>query len=106
MSRYDNYTFSQQSKLDVDNKRRYYDSLIDPVIEKRIDDIYVITSIGERLDLLAWKYYQDPELWWIISAANPELRKDSLYLEPGIQLRIPQDYNEVLMLYKDQNTSR
>ena len=106
MSRYDNYIFNQQPKLDVENKRRYYDSLIDPVIEKSIDDIYVITSIGERLDLLAWKYYQDPELWWIISAANPELRKDSLYLEPGIQVRVPRDYQVVLQLFIDQNSFR
>jgi len=106
MSRYDNYTFSQTPKLDVENKRRYYDSLIDPVIEKSIDDIYVVTSVGERLDLLAWKYYQDPELWWIISAANPELRKDSLYLEPGIQVRVPRDYQVVLQLFIDQNSFR
>jgi phage tail protein X len=106
MSRYDNYTFNQQPKLDVENKRRYYDSLIDPVIEKSIDDIYVITTIGERLDLLAWKYYQDPELWWIISAANPELRKDSLYLEPGLQIRVPRDYQIVLTMFSNQNSSR
>jgi phage tail protein X len=106
MSRYDNYTFTQTPKLDTENKRRYYDSLIDPVIEKNIDDIYVVTSVGERLDLLAWKYYQDPELWWIISAANPELRKDSLYLEPGIQVRVPRDYQVVLQLFIDQNSFR
>ena len=106
MSRYDNYTFTQTPKLDVENKRRYYDSLIDPVFEKSIDDIYVVTSVGERLDLLAWKYYQDPELWWIISAANPELRKDSLYLEPGIQVRVPRDYQVVLQLFIDQNSFR
>jgi phage tail protein X len=106
MSRYDNYTFTQTPKLDVENKRRYYDSLIDPVIEKSVDDIYVVTSVGERLDLLAWKYYQDPELWWIISAANPELRKDSLYLEPGIQVRVPRDYQVVLQLFIDQNSFR
>ena len=106
MSRYDNYTFTQTPKLDVENKRRYYDSLIDPVIEKSVDDIYVVTSVGERLDLLAWKYYQDPELGWIISAANPELRKDSLYLEPGIQVRVPRDYQVVLQLFIDQNSFR
>jgi phage tail protein X len=106
MSRYDNFTFTQTPKLDIENKRRYYDSLIDPVIEKSIDDIYVVTSVGERLDLLAWKYYQDPELWWIISAANPELRKDSLYLEPGIQVRVPRDYQVVLQLFIDQNSFR
>jgi phage tail protein X len=106
MSRYDNYTFSQQSKLDVDNKRRYYDSLLDPRIPNSYDDIYIITTIGDRLDLLAWKYYTNAEFWWMIAAANPELRKDSLYLEPGIQLRIPQDPNTVLNLYQEQNQSR
>ena len=106
MARYNNYSFTQKSKLDVDNKRRYYDSLLDPTIPLSYSDIYVITTIGDRLDLLAWKYYANAEFWWMIAAANPTLRKDSLYLEPGIQLRIPQDYNEVLMLYKDQNTSR
>lgn len=106
MSRYDNYIFIQQAKLDSENKRRYYDSLIDPIIERKDSDIYVICSIGERLDLLAWKYYGDAELWWIISAANPELRKDSLYLEAGTQVRIPKDSQEVMNLYQSQNAAR
>ena len=106
MARYNNYLFSQKSKLDSDNKRRYYDSLLDPTIPLSYDDIYVVTTIGDRLDLIAWKYYSNAELWWIIAAANPELRKDSLYLDPGIQLRVPANYDKVLALYKDQNTSR
>jgi phage tail protein X len=106
MGRYNNYLFTQKSNLDSDNKRRYYDSLLDPTIPLSYDDIYVVTTIGDRLDLLAWKYYANAELWWIISAANPELRKDSLYLDPGIQLRVPANYDTVLALYKDQNTSR
>jgi phage tail protein X len=106
MGRYINYLFTQNSKLDSDNKRRYYDSLLDPTIPLSYDDIYVVTTIGDRIDLLAWKYYANAELWWIIAAANPELRKDSLYLEPGIQLRIPSNYDIVLGLYKDQNKSR
>ena len=106
MARYNNYSFTQKSKLDVDNKRRYYDSLLDPTIPLSYNDIYVVTTIGDRLDLLAWKYYTNTEFWWMIAAANPELRKDSLYLEPGIQLRIPSDFNAVLKLYKEQNQSR
>lgn len=27
---------------------------------------------GDRLDLLAYKYYSDPTRWWLISDANPE----------------------------------
>lgn len=106
MSRYNNYSFTQPAKLDAVNKRRYYDSLLDPVIEKQDDDIYVITSVGERLDLLAWKYYSNVDLWWVIAAANPELRKDSLYLEPGSQIRVPVDYQKVLLMLQDRNTNR
>jgi phage tail protein X len=106
MGRYSNAYYSRGVNLDVDNKRRYYDSLIDPVIPRRADDIYVITTIGDRLDQLAWDYYADATLWFIIAAANADLRKDSLYLEPGTQLRIPADYQSVLALYQAQNTNR
>lgn len=106
MSRYENYLFNQNSSLDVDNKKRYYTTLIDPTIERSTDDVYVVTSIGERLDLLASKYYQDATLWWIIAAANPSLRKDSVYLEPGIQVRVPRDYQDALVKFQDINNSR
>lgn len=106
MGRYDNFAYNLPIKLDADNKRRYYDSLIDFDIPKSIDDIYVVTSIGERLDLLAWKYYRDVTSWWIITAANPDLRKDSLYLEPGIQVRIPANASELIMKLYEFNKSR
>ena len=106
MSRYTNAYYSRPVNLDVDNKRRYYDALLDPEIPRRNDDIYVITTIGDRLDQLAWEYYADSSLWFIIAAANTDLRKDSLYLEPGTQLRIPIDAQSVLSLYQAQNTNR
>lgn len=31
-----------------------------------------IVSQGDRLDLLAGYYYNDPRLWWRIADANPE----------------------------------
>jgi hypothetical protein len=106
MARYENYLFTQGTSLDVESKRRYYTTLIDPAIERLPDDIYVICSHGERLDLLSYKYYQDSSLWWIIAAANPELRKDSLYLDAGVQVRVPRDYQRVLILFQQQQTSR
>jgi phage tail protein X len=105
MARYTNYVFTQAESIDS-NKKRYYQTLLDPYIEKDNSDIYVITTIGDRYDLLAWQYYSDAQLWWIISAANPELPKDSLYLEPGTQVRIPRDYQNILKLYLSQNNSR
>lgn len=106
MSRYGLSQFEQPASLDAENSRRYYKTLIDPVIPKSYTDVYIIPSFGERLDLLAGKYYGDPSLWWIIAAANPELRKDSIYLEPGIQIRVPTDYIEVIALFKAENESR
>ena len=53
-----------------------------------------------------FKYYQDATLWWIIAAANPSLRKDSVYLEPGIQVRVPRDYQDALVKFQDTNNSR
>lgn len=47
------------------------------------------TGPNDRLDNLAYRFYQDPTLWWVIADANPEL----LYpdpLVPGSILRIPQ----------------
>ena len=99
MGRYD----LRKINLDSLNKRRFYNALLDVTIDKTIDDIYVITSFGERLDSLAWRYYSNVDYWWIIAAANPELRKDSLYLEPGTQIRIPGDYRSVLDSYENFN---
>jgi len=99
MNRYDLQTIS----LDSANKRRFYRALLDINIEKSVDDTYIVVSFGERLDSLAWKYYGNVDLWWIIAAANPELRKDSLYLDPGVQVRIPAEYRDVLQAYQKFN---
>jgi hypothetical protein len=43
----------------------------------------------DRLDLLAFQYYRDPEQFWRICDANLALRPDDL-LQPGVQVLIPQ----------------
>lgn len=43
---------------------------------------------GDRLDSLATTAYDDPEFWWIIADANPELFYPD-DLPPGHLLRIP-----------------
>lgn len=41
-----------------------------------------------RLDLLAYDFYKDPMLWWVIALANDiEIIPTKMYL--GMQLRIP-----------------
>ncbi len=70
--------------------KRYYNSKIYPEIPRSDNDLYVITSFGDRYDLLANRYYKNSSLWWVISSANPEYI-GSLYPPIGIQLRIPAD---------------
>jgi nucleoid-associated protein YgaU len=47
-------------------------------------------TADQRLDLLAFTFYGNPEKFWLIADANPEMDPEDL-LEPGRQLRIPPD---------------
>lgn len=47
-------------------------------------------SDAERLDLLAYKFYANPEKFWLIADANTAMDPEDL-LEPGLQLLIPPD---------------
>ena len=87
-----------------DNNKRYYKSLKYPEIPLSANDLYVITTSGDRLDLLANKYYQDIGLWWIISTANPDvIRRDSFGLKPGIEIRIPANVQGIIEAFEALN---
>jgi hypothetical protein len=47
-------------------------------------------TADERLDLLAYQFYRNPEKFWLIADANTEMDPDDL-LDPGRQLLIPPD---------------
>ena len=72
------------------NGKKVLKTIIPATIEKRDDDIYIITQDSDRLDLLANQFYNDSRLWWIIAQAN-NLNGANIGVEPGIQLRIPKD---------------
>lgn len=44
----------------------------------------------ERLDILSFNFYRNPEKFWLIADANTEMDPDDL-LEAGRQLSIPPD---------------
>lgn len=52
------------------------------------DDIYIKTTSAERLDLLAYDFYNDVSSWWIIAEANG-ITNGSLWVPIGTTLRIP-----------------
>ena len=78
-----------------DTKKMYLSSVIYPKIKASDDDMYIISDAGDRLDILALKYYNDQNLWWIIATAN-NLNEASYSITPGIQLRIPANVSRIL----------
>jgi hypothetical protein len=101
MNRYQNITLTKYNSTGS----QYYLNNIYPDVEYTEDDNYVITTLGDRLDILANNFYGDPSLWWIIASAN-SLPGDSLYPPIGIQLRIPTDVRTILDSYKVINIIR
>jgi len=79
------YIYSKKFKNETG--KRYYSSTIYPKIEKTENDTYITSNRETRLDLLAYQYYNDSELYWIIAIANNI--QGSIFVEPGTQLCIP-----------------
>jgi hypothetical protein len=100
-TRYDNKTI-----LTTPQGKPYYRSKQYPRIPLSETDRYIVTTVGDRLDLLAYNYYRDVNLWWIISVANNNITKGSLFPIPSTQLRIPTDLNTVLNLFNKFNQAR
>lgn len=88
-----------------DTGQRLKTNPIYPNIPESADDIYIISTSGDRYDILAKEYYGDQTLWWVIASANNS-QKASLALEPGAQIRIPADKSLVLKLYEQVNQAR
>jgi hypothetical protein len=97
-SRYQNVPIT---KADITGST-YYQTNIYPEIPPVNSDYYIITTVGDRLDLIAYDFYQDSSLWWVIASAN-SLPGDSIYAPVGIQLRIPTNLQTVINEYNLAN---
>jgi len=94
-SRYENNTTRK-----TNDGRTVYRSKIYPDIPLKDTDIYVATETGDRLDTLAYQYYNDSSLWWIIASAN-NIHNSPFGLKDGTILRIPQNYIEILNNFRE-----
>ena len=81
--------------------KSYYRGIKYPNIPLSSNDLYVTTTAGDRLDLLANYFYKDYKLWWIIATGNRDLvRRDSYYVKPGIEIRIPSNVEQIIENYR------
>ena len=100
MNRYQNIQVEKNASTRVS---QYRDSKY-PTVPLSVNDIYVITTVGDRYDLLANQYYGDSTLWWIISIVNSLLPQNSIFIPEGTQLRIPTNVTPILTSYNQLNS--
>ena len=93
MGRYDNLNIQNKT-----GKGLVYHSQLLPYIEPTDSDILIVTEEEDRLDLLAYQFYGDSQLWWVIATYN-NLTDIDTNLEPGLQLRIPVRASDVTQLF-------
>lgn len=94
--------YEKISILKTEEGKRYKKTIKYPLMERSIDDIYIIGMQGDRLDNLAYKYYNDANLWWIIARAN-NIGKGSLSVPIGAQIRIPSNFISIITEYNELN---
>ena len=85
--------------------KTFYVNAVYPDIPVSNGDIYLITTIADRLDLMAQDYYGDSTLWWVIASANA-LKSDTIYPPIGVQLRIPINIQTIITSFKQVNIVR
>ena len=86
------------------NNKIHYLNLKYPEIPLSVNDLYITTTSGDRLDTLANEFLNDVDLWWIIITANPDvIRRDSFNLQPGIEIRIPDNIQGIIEEFEALN---
>jgi hypothetical protein len=66
----------------------FWDTMVMPDSIPRPDDIQYIVRAGDRIDLLADAFYQDPAMWWVLAWAN-NLEILPTDLKENMQIRVP-----------------
>ena len=97
--------YNKQDIIPSSAGNQYYKAKKYPPIPPTESDVYIVTVEGDRYDLIANTFYQDPSYWWVIPMANSNITFGSMFPAPGTQLRIPTDLNLVISLFNQANQS-
>ena len=98
----DRYQFTKAYRVEY---KKILTGVIYPEIPASTEDYYVITTGGDRFDILSKQFYGDEKYWWALAAANPHVRRDTLSITTGQQLRVP-PFNTILEVHERTNTLR
>ena len=80
---------------------RVYKTTYYPDIPIKDTDQFIYPHFGDRLDVLAHKFYGDVTLWWIIAKANGIRGK--LNVPKDTEIRIPGNIPQVLEDFDNLN---
>lgn len=58
-------------------------------IPTTVGTLPMIVQQGDRLDLLSWQMYRDPEQFWRLCDAAEAMRPEDLTAVPGTRLKAP-----------------
>jgi hypothetical protein len=83
----------------------FWDVLDIPEIPAQRDDLVHRVIGQDRLDLLAYRYYKDARLWWVIAVAN-DLEELPTALNVGEDIRIPSPRYVLQVLFKKAQVQR
>lgn len=74
----------------LENDEQYIETYEHLPVEKTATDVYHIVTLADvnRLDLIAYQYYGNPQMWWVIAEAS-EIT-DPFDIPIGTVVRIPQ----------------
>tara|TARA_Y100001963_G_scaffold109556_1_gene151491 strand:- start:2665 stop:2973 length:309 start_codon:yes stop_codon:yes gene_type:complete len=86
MNRYKNTKIKRDKQLKV----RYKSTTEYPSIQRRDSDIVYYSKYGDTYSNLAYRFYQDQSLWWVIAKANEGFKGD-ITIKPATRLYIPQE---------------
>lgn len=86
-------TVTKRSRLNFvdlvsDGEYEYWDLAVLPEMPEQSDDLRYQVMGGDRIDLLAFKFYGSASLWWVIAVAN-DMELVPTAFNVGDVLRIP-----------------
>lgn len=68
-------------------KRYYTTALLDEYVSNTTDFTYM-SQVGDRWDLLAYRYYGSAKYWYVLARANGGAN-GSIFIAPGTNVIIP-----------------
>ena len=94
--------YSTARILQDEDKRRRFNTIIFPPMPEANGDLYIQITTPDRLDKLAYIFYDNASLWWVIAAANG-LGKGTYMVPAETRLRIPEKTNIQQVIIETNN---